>query len=427
MELNHWRSELELKGDHPSYREHFTARYPEAYANVFQLEGQRSHLETLGLSQIYLDLVNTIVERVNEPLRNIVARQLQSLQRLTPSALSPMAVFSLTGDQYTAFDLITTTMRGSCRRQGARFFVTGSGGTGKSYLLRALETWFQSRRLTCLKTAPTGIAAININGQTIHSALNISPQQLQGTYKTSLFSTNDQDRLRFCEKVDVLIIDEISMVDATLLDFISQLFRRIKGRPGPFGNIHLVCLGDLMQLPPVSGMKPFQAACWRTFFPIFLRTSCRQQHDQSFATLLEKIRFGQLDPNVRQKLSQRYQERRISHDAYLTTFITSRKAEAQRLNYLLLDSLTEDGQIIHLAEDYENDRRLDGISQNRAFARGTNLPSEIRLVEGAKVMFLNNSLMSDGICNGTCGVVIDVRDSMAPIVAFPTPQDVKVC
>src|SRR6266480_2462681 len=99
-----------------------------------------------------------------------------------------------------------------------------------------------------LKITPTSIAAINIGGQTIHSALMISPRPINSNYQSLVFTI--EDHLRELHKLNVLIIDEISMVDGELFDFISQLFRQIQRRPEPFGNLHLICFGDLMQLPP---------------------------------------------------------------------------------------------------------------------------------------------------------------------------------
>ena len=137
--------------------------------------------------------------------------------------MSDLNIFDLTSDQYDTFNIITAAISGDLRYHGVRFFVIGSGGTGKSYLLQALEYWFKGRGLTYLKMASTGIATVNIGGQMIHSALMISPKSINSNYQSLIFKF--EDRLQELCRLNILIIDEISMVDGNLFDFISQLFR----------------------------------------------------------------------------------------------------------------------------------------------------------------------------------------------------------
>ena len=142
---------------------------------------------------------------------------------LRVSSISEFNIFDLTPDQYDAFNIITSTINGTFKSHGAQFFVTGPGGTGKSYLLQALEYWFKGRGLTYLKMAPTGIAAVNIGGQTIHSALMISPKSINSNYQSLIFKF--EDHLQELCRLNILIIDEISMVNGELFNFIFQLFR----------------------------------------------------------------------------------------------------------------------------------------------------------------------------------------------------------
>jgi len=116
----------------------------------------------------------------------------------------------LRGDQYNTYTSITNSITGS-RHTGVHFFVTGPGGTGKSFLLKSIEAWCYRSRQKPLLLAPTGIAANNISGQTIHSALSTFSDG--SVYRSSIFS-GDQSRADELRTVKVLIIDEISMVDA---------------------------------------------------------------------------------------------------------------------------------------------------------------------------------------------------------------------
>lgn len=115
--------------------------------------------------------------------------------------------------------------------------------------------------------APTGIVARNIDGGTIHSELSIYDHR--GSYKTGLFQFSEEKRVDL-KRTRVLIIDEISMVDSGLLDFVSRTFAILQGNPAPFGGLHVVVFGNLMQLQPVSGNKAFKALCWDLFHSLFL-------------------------------------------------------------------------------------------------------------------------------------------------------------
>jgi DNA replication protein DnaC len=247
--------------------------FPHAFQDALILHSNQQGYIKAMISNLYLELVQEVLLAMNNSHTDVVRRQLQQMNCLRLSSMSDLNIFDLTSDQYDAFNIITSAISGGLRYHGVRFFVTGPGGTGKSYLLQALEYWFKSRAMAYLKMAPTGIAAINISGQTIHSALLISPRPINSNYQSLIF--NFENRLLELRKLNVLIIDEISMVDGELFDFISQLFRRIRQRPEPFGNLHLICFGDLMQLPPVSGIKVFKSLSWQTLFPLFL-TTCRR-------------------------------------------------------------------------------------------------------------------------------------------------------
>ena len=231
--------------------------FPDAFQEALTLHSNNQSSIKAMISNIYLELVQEVLLTMGDSPVDIVRRQLEQMNSIRISLPSEFNIFDLTPDQYKIFNIVTTAIGGHLQHQRARFFITGPAGTGKSYLLQALEYWFQGRNITYLKTAPTGIAASNIGGQTIHSALSISPRQSNGNYQSVLFG--HEAHLKEIQKISILIIDEISMVDGELFDFISQLFRRARKCPGPFGNFHLICFGDLMQLPPVSGCKVFKS------------------------------------------------------------------------------------------------------------------------------------------------------------------------
>jgi hypothetical protein len=120
-------------------------------------------------------------------------------------------------------------------------------------VLFSLEKWIQQRRFKYLKLAPTGIAAINIEGRTIHSALSlVTTDTYKSTqYRTSIF--NSEESQNAMREISVLLIDEILIVSAEMLSYISSLFARLHGNGKPFGGIAIIAFGDLLQLPSVSG------------------------------------------------------------------------------------------------------------------------------------------------------------------------------
>src|SRR5205814_9482482 len=96
------------------------------------------------------------------------------------------------------------------------------------------------------------------------------------------------------QQINTLIIDDISMVPANLLTFISDLFSRLHRNHKPFGGINVLVVGDLFQLPPVHGSAVFNAPIWQLFYPLFLHSPQRQLSDGNFLRLLEEVRIGKI-------------------------------------------------------------------------------------------------------------------------------------
>ena len=224
------------------------------------------------------------------------------------------------------------------------------------------------------------------------------------------------------------------MVDAQLFSFISTIFSRLHQNSRPFGNIHVILFGDLMQLPPVSGLKVFNAPAWRLFHPLFLKQPQRQVDDLRFFHILNKIRFGELDEEVKEALQQQANRFDLATQTYMTTFLSSLKTDAFHMNKLMLSTLpeSESAGSIFRAIDCEESRVLedneeyDDSQDLRTFKKGTNFPRTVTCIVGAKVMFLTNSMIDQGISNGTCGVIISLRPNGEPNVAFPTRDGIRV-
>ena len=191
-------------------------------------------------------------------------------------------------------------------------FITGRAGTGKSTLLEYFRS-ITAKKIVVL--APTGVAALNIKGQTIHSFFGFRPDITPLKVKSI-----EKDNSIF-KKLDILVIDEISMVRADLLDCVDK-FLRLNGPAShkPFGGIQMVFVGDLYQLPPVvtSREKALFAGLYQT--PYFFSSHAfanfdmefielekvYRQHDQRFIELLNAIRNNSIDGNGLSLLNTRY-------------------------------------------------------------------------------------------------------------------------
>ncbi|CAB4473814.1 unnamed protein product [Rhizophagus irregularis] len=207
----------------------------------------------------------------------------------------------LSNDQYKIFNILTNSWGKKEHHKHPYFFLTGSAGTGKSFMIQQIISFLTSKNIKYLLMAPTGVAATNVDGQTIHSALHIRNTQ---SYFETLSHYNCQQKEELSQ-IKAIIIDEISMVSAELLTFISLLFARINNTPIPFGGIPTLLIGDLAQLPPINGQQVFYAPEWQEFFPLFLTTAHRQQNDKSLYDILEEFRLGNISSQTKQMINEK--------------------------------------------------------------------------------------------------------------------------
>ncbi|MFM2306667.1 MAG: hypothetical protein RLZZ367_1336, partial [Bacteroidota bacterium] len=211
------------------------------------------------------------------------------------------------------------------------FFLTGKAGTGKTTLLKHIA---QRTTKNFVVVAPTGVAAINAGGVTIHSMF--------GLPLTAFAPTNDfvdlnvatnrrrlldehmkyrKDKLKVLQEMDMLIIDEVSMVRADILDAIDFVLRTVRRNQQPFGDVQVMLIGDMHQLPPVikdeewkilskyyTGPYFFNSLVWLQIeaAEIELKKIYRQS-DRNFLSLLNNIRHQQMDEYDYEKLKERYQ------------------------------------------------------------------------------------------------------------------------
>ncbi|KID83911.1 DNA helicase PIF1, ATP-dependent [Metarhizium guizhouense ARSEF 977] len=414
----HWRSDDEIIANSATYRERLFELDPVLYDAAL-----RGHADRVEHGNLYCEMVQRVARAAPPNVHDMVSEQLRQLNTMSVPGLADAASLTLKGEQYQCYSTVTQNISAS-RHQGCMFFVTGPGGTGKSFLLRALQYWCDKSRNPALLLAPTGIAARNIDGNTIHSALSVYSHR--SAYHTGLFRFEDQKK-KDIEKKTVLIIDEVSMVDGVLLDYLASLFAKLRRNNRPFGNMHVIVFGDLMQLPPVEGLKVFKASVWKLFHPIFLRQPHRQTNDKFFR-ILNKIRFGIIDDEVRCTLEERWRQYNPQYVMWNTTYLSSLRDEAAALNHAVLSGMPSENPIfVSKAEDFENGVRLQNLEHSKVFNKGTNFPSSVVCTVGAKVMFLTNSMLSErGISNGSIGVITNLLPDDEVEAAFPTKDGIQI-
>jgi ATP-dependent exoDNAse (exonuclease V) alpha subunit len=289
---------------------------------------------------------------------------------------------------------------------GENLFITGGAGTGKSYTLRKLRKKYKNS-IVC---APTGVAALNVDGLTIHKAFGIPVfDNLYKSIEAKLYvKARKEIRNRFID-LDIIFIDEISMVRADVLDFIDRRLRYIRGIPAPFGGIQVICFGDPFQLPPIVNERYqnekvwfFEAKCWkRAEFKIIELNRVYRQDDQNFVDILHRIRIGKPQSKDFQILNQCV-NKNINYDEF--TVLASTNNTIKKINEMKLSELSGK-EICYIAE-------IEG-DFNPAFCLGE---QELKLKKDARVLSLINNEI-DGYVNGSIGTVEDL-DSEGVHVKF---------
>jgi ATP-dependent DNA helicase PIF1 len=187
--------------------------------------------------------------------------------------------------------------------EGKSIFFTGSAGTGKSVLMRSIITKLRQKHIKepdrVAVTASTGLAAVNIDGTTLHSFAGIGLGKEPATELLKKIRRNPKTKQRWI-RTRVLIIDEVSMIDGDLFDKLEHVARIVRNNGSPFGGIQLVVTGDFFQLPPVpekdrAAKFSFDAATWNTCIEhTILLTHVFRQKDATFAAMLNEMRLGRL-------------------------------------------------------------------------------------------------------------------------------------
>lgn len=284
-------------------------------------------------------------------------------------------------------------------------FLTGRAGTGKTTLLRR---FMKEAGENAIVLAPTGVAAMNAGGQTLHSFFKLPPR---------LIEPQDVKRLRtarLLKAAETIIIDEISMVRADMLDAIDRSLKLNRGSKRPFGGVRMILAGDLHQLPPVvrgeeaeilreryGGAYFFHAPAFREAeFALLALKHVFRQADPKFLALLGALRRGTLTPPDQTLLETRVTDRSAVDASETHVVLTPNNANAYRINQARLDELP--GEEIHFAA------KVQGTFDEKSYPT----EADLELKEGARVMLIKND--PDGRwVNGSLATMVGVNGANA--------------
>ncbi|MDO8366703.1 MAG: helix-turn-helix domain-containing protein [Saprospiraceae bacterium] len=319
-----------------------------------------------------------------------------------------------------AFDYVRNTHK--------NIFLTGKAGTGKTTFLHQIQRETPKRMVI---VAPTGVAAINAGGMTIHSFFQLPfgpflPGSAPDPTRQRRFSG---EKIRLIQSLDLLVIDEISMVRADVLDAIDDVLRRYRDRHKPFGGLQLLMIGDLHQLPPIvkdeewyllrdhyQTMYFFGSQALKNTDPVSIELKhIYRQSDTTFIDLLNKVRNNQLDESVLALLNSRFiaNFKPKEEEPYIT--LTAHNASAQAINTEKLAAIAQPQQTFKAA--------IEGDFP--AFAYPADEIFECKM--DAQVMFVKNDMNREKrFYNGKIGKITGFREGTINVRCSGEKDDIEV-
>ncbi|MEM6626021.1 MAG: AAA family ATPase [Pseudomonadota bacterium] len=288
---------------------------------------------------------------------------------------------------------------------GRNIFLTGRAGTGKTTLLKRI---LRAAGDKAVVLAPTGLAAVNAGGQTIHSFFKFAPRLLDGGDVKKLRNQ------RLVRTLETLVIDEVSMVCADMLQVMSDTLKLNRGNKKPFGGVRVILSGDLHQLPPVVEaeaepiLQDAYGGAWFFKAPAFEEAGFRlaalkhvfRQQDPVFLDILNGMRSGRLSQAQVEALDGRVATRTSAEASETHVVLTPNNAAAWRINQMRLDELPGEAGAFTAS--------TDGNYEPRAF------PTEevLELKVGARVMLIKNDPQGRWV-NGSIGAVTALGETDA--------------
>ena len=305
--------------------------------------------------------------------------------------------------QNTALNILKT---------GNNVFITGSAGTGKTYLLNKFTFYLKSRKIIPTIVAPTGIAASHLQGQTIHSFFSLGIRNEVDDYFIESLVEKKYLQTRF-SKLKVLIIDEISMVSPEIFSSMDKILRAFKKNDLPFGGVQTILSGDFFQLPPISRVPKDKRFAWQSssWKELDLKTCYLQkkfrQDDNVLIGILDEIRSGEVSSNSYDILNSRH-HKDLDID-FTPTKLYTHNIDVDRINNEELRKIDNPP----VSFTYESEGTAKNVEK---IFKSSLVAEEMILKKDAVVMFIKNN-PELGFVNGTTGVVVNFdKETKLPIV-----------
>jgi ATP-dependent DNA helicase PIF1 len=357
-------------------------------------------------------------------------------------------------------------------QEGTRnVLFTGVAGTGKSFTLGKIKAWLTETLADdeFAFAAPTGTAAVNIEGTTLHSVVGCGVPRTMNDFLKVNFIKVKRDKIL---KLKKLVLDEVSMFSASFLDALNMLFQVVRGDPRPFGGVQLVFCCDFAQLGPiedrfVEGMwsggnfpqkevrfgnfgYAFQAHCWKPAnFLVLPLTQVFRQADQTFAKLLNEVRLGNISDECERIFGEvcaipfdERDEQDGSPDIEPTRLF-SRNKDVDAVNNTRLNQLDPTTEQKYDAIDHVaigvGSKQTQNEFKNHYFFKENRAEKSLTLRHGAQVMLITNLDIRRGpsakqsLCNGSRGVVIGFQQmdqfnpKLYPLVKFTNGVQRLMC
>ena len=305
---------------------------------------------------------------------------------------------------------------------GKNIFLTGPAGVGKTSIIKLYKSIHNNKNIVV--TSTTGTSALLINGITFHSYLGIGCGNDSIDYLLNKINSKQWLKKRW-KQIECLFIDEVSMLDPILFDKLEEIARKIRNNNSVFGGIQIILSGDFLQLPCVGTNNfCFQSKSWDICIDntIYLDKIIRQC-DNEFQNILNKIRLGNIDDDVKKILDKRLKVELKNCYGIKPTKLFSKNHDVNLYNENELDILSGDNR-----EFYEYEMKVSiYASKNQEvikdkFYKNTNLQNTLQLCVGAQVMLLKNIDLNSGLANGSRGVITKFINNI-PMVQFLNGQN----
>lgn len=299
-------------------------------------------------------------------------------------------------------------------KTGLNVFLTGEPGSGKTHTINRYIDWLRERGVEPAVTASTGIAATHVNGMTIHSWSGIGVKRDVSDWDIEMIQSREKTARRIIE-AKILIIDEISMLDAATLTSVDRVLRTLRHKTlqneEPFGGLQIIFVGDFFQLPPVvrSGGRAvfaFESTAWKDANPVACYLSEQhRQNDPDFLDLLGALRKGTFNDTHADRLKSRLG---VLPKKEVATRLHTHNMNVDRINQESLAKIKEKSRTFHM--ESRGPRTLVEALKSNCLS-----PETLELKIGASVMFTRNNF-DEGYVNGTLGTVTGFSSLGLPIV-----------